>query len=163
MPKRTKFYTIQPLYRVLTPLLMKKIIHKMFYKDAYTFPAEVLRYAFAIYFILVAVKKFRMGIPEFATSITEGAMNTELLANEIPHILLYVYGLALPFVEFIAGFLLLINKYVREAYIMIALTYLSFIFGQMYSGNTSKIGTDYLPSLTALSIAVYAREKKGEK
>jgi len=139
------------------------------FKNEYSFGAEVLRYAFAIYFILVAVKKLRMGIPEFADSVAGGAMGTELLAGEMPPIVLYIYGLALPVVEMVAGVLpvvemvagvlLLINVKVREAYVLIALTYLSFIFGQMYSGNTGKIGTDYLPSLTALTLAVFFREK----
>ena len=129
------------------------------FKNEYSFGAEVLRYAFAIYFILVAVKKLRMGIPEFADSVAGGAMGTELLAGEMPPIVLYIYGLALPVVEMVAGVLLLINVKVREAYVLIALTFLSFIFGQMYSGNTGKIGTDYLPSLTALTLAVFFREK----
>lgn len=136
-----------------------KIIHKLFFTNEYAFIARIMRYAFAIYFILVAVKKFRMGIPQFATAVTEGAMNTELLASEFPNAILYLYGLLLPIVELVAGILLLINKYVREAFVLIGLTYLSFIFGQMYSGNTGKIGTDYLPSLVALSVAVYAHEK----
>lgn len=135
------------------------IVCKKLFKNEYSFGAEVLRYAFAIYFILVAVKKLRMGIPEFADSIVGGAMGTELLAGEMPAIALYAYGLVLPVVEMIAGILLLINIKVREAYALIALTYLSFIFGQMYSGNTGKIGTDYLPSLTALTLAVFFRER----
>lgn len=137
---------------------MKKLLQK-WYKNEYAFGAEVLRYAFAIYFILVAVKKLRMGIPEFADSIVGGAMNTELLAGEIPSIALYIYGLLLPVAEMLAGILLLLNKKVREAYVIIALIYLSFIFGQMYSGNTGKIGTDYLPSLMALTFAVFFRER----
>lgn len=132
---------------------------KKWFKNEYSFGAEVLRYAFAIYFILVAVKKLRMGIPNFADSIVGGAMNTELLAGEVPSIILYIYGLALPILEMVAGILLLINVRVREAYILVALIYLSFVFGQMYSGNTGKIGTDYLPSLTALTLAVFFRER----
>lgn len=134
-------------------------ICKKWFKNEYSFGAEVLRYAFAIYFILVAVKKLRMGIPQFADAIVGGAMGTELLAGEVPSILLYIYGLALPIVEMVAGIMLLVNFKVREAYTLIALVYLSFIFGQMYSGNTGKIGTDYLPSLVALTLAVFFREK----
>ena len=132
---------------------------KKWYKNEYSFGAEVLRYAFAIYFILVAVKKIRMGIPQFADALVDGGLNTELLASEMPSILIYIYGLALPVVEMVAGILLLINVRIREAYTLVGLTYLTFIFGQMYSGNTSKIGTDYLPSLVALSLAVFFREK----
>lgn len=139
---------------------MKKLVNKLFANE-YAFAAQVLRYAFAIYFIFVSIKKFRMGIPEFATSLTEGAMGTEILANEIPNFLLYAYGWVLTFAELAAGIMLLLNKKVQEAYTIIALIYLSFIFGQMYSGNTSKIGTDYLPSLVALCLAVFAHIKMG--
>jgi hypothetical protein len=43
--------------------------------------------------------------------------------------------------------------------------YLTFIFGQQYDGNTSKVGTEYLPGLLTLCVAVFfaARAGKGTK
>lgn len=125
---------------------------KKWFKNEYSFGAEVLRYAFGIYFLLVGVKKLRMGYPGFAESLVAA---DDLLAGEIPSIVLYIYGLALPALELLAGVGLLLNKKVKECYFVIGLMYLTFIFGQMYNGNTGKIGTDYLPSLVALSLAVF--------
>ena len=130
-----------------------------FFKNEYTFGARVLQYAFAIMFLLVGVKKLRMGYTGFADALIAGDGH---LANEFPSMLLYLYGLALPAAELIAGVLLLINKYVREAYMLIALMYLSFVFGQQYDGNTAKVGTEYLPSLMALALAVFFRERSGK-
>lgn len=131
------------------------------FRNEYSFPAFFLQYAFAIYFILVGVKKFRGdgAISGFANSLTEGAMGTERLAADIPAAVLMVYGYVLPIAELLAGVFLLVNKNVRLAYVIIGLIYLTFVFGQMYSGNTGKIGTDYLPSLVALSVAVFMRER----
>ncbi len=134
------------------------------YRNEYTFAAKVMQWAFGLYFLLVGVKKFRVdghldpvnGLFAFANSLTEGAMGTQILAREIPGFLLYGYGLGLPFMELAAGILLLVNRHVRIAFALIAGIYLSFIFGQMYSGNTGKVGTDYLPSLVALCVAVFA-------
>jgi len=95
-----------------------------------------------------------MGYGGFAASLVTG---DGLMAQEIPHVLLLAYGYLIPAAELIAGVLLLINRYVKEAYATIALIYLTFIFGQMYDGNTAKIGTEYMPSLVALSLAVFFR------
>jgi len=127
---------------------------KRFFNNGYAFGAHLLRYAFALLFILVAVKKLRMGYGGFAASLVTG---DGLMAQEIPHVLLLAYGYLIPAAELIAGVLLLINRYVKEAYATIALIYLTFIFGQMYDGNTAKIGTEYMPSLVALSLAVFFR------
>jgi hypothetical protein len=124
------------------------------FKNEYAFGAQVLRYAFGLLFVLVAMKKFRMGYGGFASSLTTG---DGLMAQEIPDLLLLIYGYLLPALELLAGVLLLVNMYVQEAYAVIAFIYLSFIFGQMYDGNTVKIGTEYLPSLIALSFAVFFR------
>ncbi|MCH6258873.1 DoxX family membrane protein [Puniceicoccaceae bacterium K14] len=146
---------------------MQKILNKIethFFKNEYSFASNILRWSFGIYFLLVGVKKLRVdgelnpieGILGFASSVTQGAMNTEIVAREIPSFLLYPYGLSLPFVELTAGVLLLIGWKIKFGYLLIGFTYISLIFGQMYSGNTGKIGTDYLPSLVALCIAVFA-------
>lgn len=132
---------------------------KHLFKNEYTFGATVLRYAFALLFIFVGVKKLRMGYGGFAESLV--AADT-LTANEIPAVLLMAYGYILPAAELIAGALLLVNKYVKEAYATIAVIYLTFVFGQMYDGNTSKIGTEYMPSMIALSLAVFFRARSGE-
>lgn len=134
------------------PLLSMLCCCKDWCKNEYAFGAAILRYAFAIMFILVAVKKFRMGYTGFADSLVSG---DTLIAQEIPSIILYIYGLLLPAAELIAGILLLINKYVKEAYVLIAWMYLTFVFGQQYNGNTAKVGTEYLPSLVALSVAFF--------
>jgi|GEM_PF-2310105 uncharacterized membrane protein YphA (DoxX/SURF4 family) len=135
---------------------------KKLYKNEYTFGAEVLRYAFGILFLLVGIKKFRMGLTGFADSLIAGDGH---LAQELPSILLYIYGLALPIAEFGAGLFLLLNKNVKEAYFAIGVMYLTFIFGQQYDGNTAKIGTEYLPALLTLSLAVFFNIKasKGKK
>ena len=126
---------------------------KKWFQNEYSFGANVLRLAFGLLFVLVAVKKFRMGYAGFAEGLI--AKEGSLMAAELPSIVLLVYGYALPALELVAGVLLLANKYVKEAYALVALMYLSFVFGQMYDGNTGKIGTDYIPSLAALSFAVF--------
>jgi len=120
--------------------------------DPMYFGATVLRIAFGIMFVLVAVKKFRMGYGGFAESLVSG---DTLFAKELPDVLLYAYGYAIPAVEFIAGILLLLNKYTKFAYQVIAVTYLTFILGQQYDGNTSKVGNEYLPGLLTLVTAYY--------
>ncbi|MBT4119596.1 MAG: DoxX family membrane protein [Candidatus Peribacter sp.] len=134
-------------------------IIKKWYKNEYTFGAEALRIAFGIMFLLVGVKKFRMGLTGFADNLVGGDGH---LAQEIPSIALYIYGLALPIAEFVAGLVLLLNKHVKEAYFAIAVMYLTFIFGQQYDGNTSKVGTEYLPGLLTLSLAVFFTVKSGK-
>lgn len=124
--------------------------------NAYAFGALILRLAFGILFTLVAVKKLRMGYGGFAESLVTA---DTLMAKEIPHMLLLAYGYVLPAAELIVGVLLLANKYVREAIAVIAIIYLTFVFGQMYNLNTAKIGTEYFPSLLALWALVLCREK----
>jgi uncharacterized membrane protein YphA (DoxX/SURF4 family) len=132
---------------------------KKWYKNEYTFGAEVLRIAFGIMFLLVGIKKFRMGFTGFADALVAGDGQ---LAQEVPNIALYVYGLALPVLEFGAGLGLLLKKYVKEAYFTIAILYLTFIFGMQYDGNTAKVGTEYLPGLLTLSVAVFFTAKAGK-
>lgn len=132
---------------------------KKWYKNEYTFGAQVLRIAFGMLFLLVGIKKFRMGFTGFADTISSGDGH---LAQEIPSIFLYIYGLALPFAEFGAGLCLLLNKHIKEAYFAIAIIYLTFVFGQQYDGNTAKVGTEYLPALLTLALAVFFTIKSGE-
>lgn len=132
---------------------------KKWYKNEYTFGAQVLRIAFGMLFLLVGIKKFRMGFTGFADAIVSGDGQ---LAQEIPSVVLYIYGLALPIAEFGAGLCLLLNKHIKEAYFAIAIMYLTFIFGQQYDGNTAKVGTEYLPALLTLSLAVFFTIKSGE-
>ncbi len=133
---------------------------KKLLKDPLYFGATILRIAFALLFILVAVKKFRMGYGGFA----EGLVAAEdLLSAEIPHALLYAYGYIIPAAEFIFGVMLLFNFHAKKAYLGIALIYLSFVFGQQYNGNTAKVGTEYLPSLLVLVAAYYMHHKAGGK
>jgi len=147
--------------------LRSKKIETYFFRTEYTFASRILQWAFGLYIFLVGVKKLRVdgqfdpvdGILSFAASIQNGAMNTEILAREFPGFLLFGYGLILPLLELASGVLLLANRQVKIAYILVGLIYLSFVFGQMYSGNTGKIGTDYLPSLVALCVAVFATTK----
>lgn len=113
----------------------------------------VLRYSFALLFILVAVKKFRLGIGGYAESLLA---SDALYTQELPSILLQLYGWIIPWAELLVGLMLLVNKGTLTAYKGIALIYLSFVFGQMYNLNTSKIGTEYFPSLIALSLAYYS-------
>lgn len=120
------------------------------------FAAKVLRLALGILFIFVGVKKFRMGYGGFAESLVTA---DTLMAKEIPNALLYLYGYILPALEFVVGVALVAGKYVKESYVTIAFIYLSFVFGQMYNGNTSKIGTEYFPSLLVLVMAYYAHHK----
>ncbi len=127
---------------------------KRLYKEPLHFIELMLRWTFAILFILVAVKKFRMGLGGYAASLTGG---DTLIAQEFPTVVLTVYGLILPWAELLAGLMLLFNKKVLTGYQIIAVIYLSFVFGQMYNLNTSKIGTEYIPSFLALSLAYYAR------
>ena len=139
----------------MTSVYLSKCVKKL-YANEYAFGSEVFRLAFGLLFFLVGVKKLRMGYTGFAEAIVAG---DGYLANEIPYLFLYVYGLALPAAELAAGIALLANKYVREAYAGIALMYLTFIFGQQYDGETGKVGTEYLPALVALTIGVFMREK----
>ena len=134
---------------------LQKCIHDCF-KNEYAFGAKLLRYGFAILFILVAVKKLRMGYTGFADSLVNGDGH---LAAEMPVILLQVYGYIIPAAELVAGVMLLVDQYRREAYFAIGIIYLTFIFGQMYDGNTSKIGTEYFPSMVALSLAVFFEQR----
>ncbi len=134
------------------------------YHCPYHFGATVLRVAFGLLFILVAVKKLRMGYFGFAESLVSG---DGLMAQEIPNFLLYIYGALTPAAELLAGVLLLINKKPKIAYGIAALFYLSFIFGQMYDGNTVKVGTEYIPSLLAVVVGYwltdYINQHKAEK
>ena len=148
-------------------MVFVKQINKYFSINEYTFAARIMQFSFGLYFLLAGVKKLRVegtidpinGIHAFAKSLTEGAMGTEILAREIPDFMLLAYVYTLPAFELAAGILLLINRYVRLAFLIVGMIYLSLIFGQMYSGNTGKIGTNYLPSLVALCVAVYAYRK----
>jgi len=120
------------------------------------FGAVVLRYAFAFLFILVAVKKFR----DFGGFVNGMVLNPEtLMYQELPHFLLYIYAYTIPFLELLAGVLLLVDRYTKVAYTIVAFTYVSFVLGQMYNGNTAKIGTEYLPSLLAVVVAYYMHEE----
>lgn len=138
---------------------IKKICDRLNEDPAY-FVATLFRWAFGLLFILVAVKKFRMGYVEFVDSIVHA---DTILAGEIPSFLLIIYAYLLPIAELVAGILLIVNKQVSRAYQVIALVYLTFIFGQEYNGNTSKVGTEYLPSLVALSIAYYTYHKSSKE
>jgi uncharacterized membrane protein YphA (DoxX/SURF4 family) len=126
---------------------MKKLI-----EDKEKFISTTIRWAFGILFVFVAVKKFRGGYFSFADGLVSA---DTLTAKEIPNFLLYLYGAIIPALELIAGIMLLVNKKVKLAYALIAATYLSFIFGQMYNLNTSKIGTEYFPSLLLLLTGFY--------
>ncbi|MDF2378676.1 MAG: hypothetical protein P1V18_00435 [Candidatus Gracilibacteria bacterium] len=121
----------------------------------FEFSSKVIRYAFGILFILVAVKKFRMGLGGFADSLIKA---DNLIAQEIPAILLLAYGYIIPWMELFAGAALFSKKHVYSGYKVIALIYLSFIFGQMYNLNTSKIGTEYFPSLILLMLGYYSHQ-----
>ncbi len=122
------------------------------YHCPYHFGATVLRLAFGILFVLVAVKKFRMGYFGFADMLINGE---GLMAQEIPSFILYIYGALTPAIEFIAGALLILNKKPKIAYSIAALFYLSFVFGQMYDGNAVKVGTEYIPSLLAVVVGYW--------
>ena len=130
-------------------------------KDPIYFGATILRLAFAFLFILVAVKKLRMGYGGFAEGLVSNA--DSLLAGELPSGLLYLYGGIIPAAELLAGLALLFNRYTQKAYIAIAFIYLSFVFGQQYDGNTAKVGTEYLPSLVALVLAYWMHWKTENK
>jgi hypothetical protein len=135
---------------------------KELYSSEYAFGAKILRLSFGILFVLVALKKLRLGYTGYADGLIAGR---GLLATEFPEMILYLYGLALPAAEMIAGILLLTNRHVQEGYALIGIMYLTFVFGQMYDGNTAKVGTEYMPSLIALTMAVFfewrVRGKKG--
>lgn len=130
--------------------------HLKWHDNEYVFGAEMLRYAFAILFIFVAVKKFRMGLTGYAEDLVAG---DALINQEFPLILLYIYGIVLPIAELAVGVLLLMNMQVDKVYFAIGLIYLTFILGQQYNGNTSKVGTEYIPSLLALSFAFFFRKR----
>ena len=123
------------------------------------FGATILRIAFGILFVFVAVKKFRMGYGGFAESIVN---SDTLFAKELPDFLLYAYGYILPGLELLIGLLLLANRYTKYAYHLAALVYLSFIFGQQYDGNTSKVGNEYLPALLTMTVGYYYYHKSQE-
>ncbi len=127
------------------------------FKNPMHFGATVFRLAFGVLFVLVAVKKFRVGIPNFIDGMILNPDN--LTAQEIPNWILSAYGYIIPWVELAAGIFLLIDRYTKVAYTVVAFTYVSFIFGQMYNGNTGKIGTEYIPSLMATVAAYYMHEK----
>tara|TARA_Y100000310_G_C20376186_1_gene665849 strand:- start:163 stop:405 length:243 start_codon:yes stop_codon:yes gene_type:complete len=55
---------------------------KDWYKNEYAFGANVFRLAFGIYFLLVGVKKLRMGYPGFAESLVTA---DTILAGDMPH------------------------------------------------------------------------------
>jgi len=122
------------------------------YHCPYHFGATVLRLAFGILFVLVAIKKFRMGYFGFADMLVNA---DTLMAKEIPSFILYIYGALTPAVELLAGVLLLINKKPKIAYGIAALFYLSFVFGQMYNGDAVKVGTEYIPSLLAVVVGYW--------
>ena len=138
---------------------MKKCIKKM-EQDPMYFGAQVLRIAFGVMFVFVAVKKLRLGYGGFAEGLVNG---DSLFAKELPDFLLYAYGYIIPGLELVVGVLLLVNKYTKTAYQIIAAIYLSFIFGQQYDGNTSKVGNEYLPALLTLVTAYYLHHKAGNK
>ncbi len=122
------------------------------------FGADIFRITFGLLMLLVAVKKFRMGIGNeygygaFAQSLIAGDGK---LASEAPNFILLAYGYVLPALELLIGLMLLTKKKVSLAYQMLALVYLSFVFGQQYDGNTSKVGTEYIPSIFALIAGYY--------
>ena len=120
------------------------------------FASTLLRLSFGLLFLLVAIKKLRMGYGGFAESLI---MGDTLLAKDAPPILLLSYGLLLPGLELFIGVALLLDYHVRDAYVVIGIIYLSFIFGSMYNGNTVKIGTEYFPSILALIAAHHFYEK----
>ena len=121
--------------------------HCKVYQCPYHFGATVLRLSFGFLFVLIAIKKFRMGYFGFAEMLVNGKGS---MAKEIPSFILYAYGTLIPAIEILAGLLLLINKKPKIAYSAIALLYLSFIFGQTYDGNVAIIGSEYIPSLLAV-------------
>ncbi len=124
------------------------------------FGATILRYAFGIFFVLVAVKKFR----NFDGFLDSMVLNPEnLITQEIPNFLLYIYGYLIPFVELAAGLSLLFNVFTHFGFTVVAFTYISFVFGQMYNGNTSKIGTEYIPSLLAVIAAYWLHDIDHQK
>ncbi len=139
----------------------RKKHHQMsLFKSPMHFGATILRLAFAFLFILVAVKKFR----DFGGFVNGMILDEAThMAQEIPHFLLYIYGYSIPFIELLAGVLLLINRYTKVAYTIVAFTYISFVGGQMYNGDTAKIGTEYMPSLLAVVAAYYMHEKDEER
>ena len=132
------------------------------FRSAHAFGATILRLAFAFLFILVAVQKFRMGFEGFAKSLVYPTVPT-LLSTEFPDFVLYTYGYLLPVVEFISGVLLLVNKYTREAYIVISLVILTFVFGQEYNGNSSIVNQEFIPLFIALILAMYCEESQKKR
>ena len=70
-----------------------KNFYKKISQDPVLFGATVLRIAFGILFVLVAVKKFCMGYGGFAESLVNG---DTLFAKELPDFLLYAYGYIIP-------------------------------------------------------------------
>ena len=126
------------------------------YKNEYAFGAFFLRWTFALLFLFVGIKKLRMGYVGFA----DGLVNSNsLLVSELPPVTVYLYGLLLPITELLIGMLLIVNRYKREVYTLIGFVYLTFVFGQMYNGNTEKIGVEYIPSIIALVLLVWCEIK----
>ena len=127
------------------------------FKSPMHFGATVLRLTFAFFFILIAVKKFRMGIGPFVNGMI---LNPEtLVAQEIPDFLLVLYGYGLPWAELIAGTLLLFDRYTKIAYAAIAAIYLSFVFGQAYNGAGTVISEQYMASILAVIAGYWMHEQ----
>ena len=127
------------------------------FKSPMHFGATVLRLAFALLFILIAIKKFRMGLGNFTNAMILNPDN--LTTQEIPNFLLQIYGYSIAWVELAAGVLLLFDRYTKIAYTIVAFTYLSFIFGQVYNGDEAIIGSQYMPSLLAVVAGYWMHEK----
>lgn len=128
------------------------------FKGAAATGSTLFRIAFAFTFLLAAVLKFRLGFDGFAENLANPIIPT-LISQEIPDFVLLIYGYLIPVIEFIAGVLLLVNKYAREAYIIIGLLLLTYIFGSMYNGNMSIVAGEYIPMMVALVIAIFCLEK----
>lgn len=126
--------------------------------DPMVFASHIFRIAFGIMFTFVAIKKLRMGYGGFAEALVTNP--DSLLSQEFPSALLYLYGWIIPGLELLVGLMLLFDRGTRTAYKLVALIYLTFIFGQQYDGNTAKVGTEYLPSMVALAVGYYAYHKK---
>lgn len=119
------------------------------------FASHVFRIAFGILFILVAVAKLKMGYGGFANFLVNGAGPL----SELPDFFLYAYGWIIPALELIVGLMLIFKTRVALAYKIIAVIYLTFIAGQLYDGNGTIVGNEYLPSLVALTVGYYAYRK----
>lgn len=134
----------------------------IFFKNEDEFTDSMFRLAFGILFIFIAITKIRAGYTAFAESLAN-PIEESLLRNDLGFPILYLYGIMLPALELLAGVMLILDKYSHLAYELIAFIYLSFIFGQAYNGNASTIGSEYLPSLLALSFAYAAHMRVRSK